>query len=468
MNTQNPGIRILVDALSTGELTATALVGDRYKRALDTEGVFVMLDDRAPEQAREVDRRRAAGQAGPLEGIPVTLKDLFNVRGQRTLAGSRALRDSAPVESEDAAVVSHLRAAGMLFLGRANMSEFAFSGMGLNPHHPPLYSVWDRETGRLPGGSSSGSAVSVALGVVPGTLGSDTAGSCRIPAAFNGIVGVKPSFGRLSLEGVYPLSPTSDAPGPLGVDVDTCFILDHLMSGTFDGSLPTLVPLEPEPTTLTVPGGAALAGLDPEVEKAFSIAVSRLAEGGITVERQPIPVIDDSIRMFLERPVVLYEVWRDHAARLESRGDEYDPYVRKRMGGGRNVSLEDQESRYREKEGLINRLNNEFKEKSITALVYPTAVCIPPAVSETGDPDRIGDVNMRCLRNAASVNYFDGCAISLPCHRDGEAPVGLMLAMPHGHDRELYRLAALVENLLRPVRTGQHRVTQSEPARQFN
>ncbi|MDE0714262.1 MAG: amidase family protein, partial [Gammaproteobacteria bacterium] len=441
MNTQNPGIRILVDALSTGELTATALVGDRYNRAQDIEGVFVMLDDGAPEQAREVDRRRAAGQAGPLEGIPVTLKDLFNVRGQRTLAGSRVLRDSAPVESEDAAVVSHLRAAGMLFLGRANMSEFAFSGMGLNPHHPPHYSVWDRETGRLPGGSSSGSAVSVALGIVPGTLGSDTAGSCRIPAAFNGIVGVKPSFGRLSLEGVYPLSPTSDAPGPLGVDVDTCFILDHLMSGAFDGSLPTLLPLEPEPTTLTVPGGAALAGLDPEVEQAFSIAVSRLAAGGITVERQPTPVIDDSIRMFLERPVVLYEVWRDHAARLESRGDEYDPYVRKRMGGGRNVSREDQENRYREKESLVSRLNSEFKEKSMTALVYPTAVCIPPAVSETGDPDRIGDVNMRCLRNAASVNYFDGCAISLPCHRDGEAPVGLMLAIPRGHDPALFRLA---------------------------
>lgn len=468
MNTQNPGIRILVDALSTGELTATALVGDRYKRAQDTEGVFVMLDDGAPDQAREVDRRRAAGQAGPLEGIPVTLKDLFNVRGQRTLAGSRALRDSAPVESEDAAVVSHLRAAGMLFLGRANMSEFAFSGMGLNPHHPPLYSVWDRETGRLPGGSSSGSAVSVALGIVPGTLGSDTAGSCRIPAAFNGIVGVKPSFGRLSLEGVYPLSPTSDAPGPLGVDVDTCFILDHLMSGAFDGSLPTLVPLEPDRARLTVPDGAAMDGLDPEVAQAFAFAVNRLAEGGMTVERQPTPVVDDSIRMFLERPVVLYEVWRDHAARLESRGDEYDPYVRKRMGGGRNVSREDQENRYREKQILVNRLNDKFKEKSITALVYPTAVCIPPAVSETGDPDRIGDVNMRCLRNAASVNYFDGCAISLPCHRDGEAPVGLMLAMPRGHDRELFRLAALVENLLRPVRTGQYRVPQPEPARQFN
>lgn len=468
MNTQNPGIRILVDALSTGELTATALVGDRYKRAQDTEGVFVMLDDGAPDQAREVDRRRAAGQAGPLEGIPVTLKDLFNVRGQRTLAGSRALRDSAPVESGDAAVVSHLRAAGMLFLGRANMSEFAFSGMGLNPHHPPLYSVWDRETGRLPGGSSSGSAVSVALGIVPGTLGSDTAGSCRIPAAFNGIVGFKPSFGRLSLEGVYPLSPTSDAPGPLGVDVDTCFILDHLMSGAFDGSLPTLVPLEPERARLTVPDGAAMDGLDPEVAQAFAFAVNRLVEGGMTVERQPTPVVDDSIRMFLERPVVLYEVWRDHAERLESRGDEYDPYVRKRMGGGRNVSREDQENRYREKQILVNRLNDEFKEKSITALVYPTAVCIPPAVSETGDPDRIGDVNMRCLRNAASVNYFDGCAISLPCHRDGEAPVGLMLAMPHGHDRELFRLAALVENLLRPVRTGQYRVPQPEPARQFN
>ena len=468
MKTQNPGIRILVDALSTGELTATALAGESYNRALAAEGVFTMLDDRVPELAREVDRRRAAGQAGPLEGIPVTLKDLFNVQGQRTLAGSRVLRDTAPVESADAAVVSHLRSAGLLFLGRTNMSEFAFSGMGLNPHHPPLYSVWDRETGRLPGGSSSGSAVSVALGIVPGTLGSDTAGSCRIPAAFNGIVGVKPSYGRLSLEGVYPLSPTSDAPGPLGVDVDTCFILDHLMSGAFGGHLPALVPLEPENTRLLVPDGTAVAGLDPEVEQAFAVAVDRLEAGGITVERPPVPVIDDSIRMFLERPVVLFEVWRDHAERLQSRGDEYDPYVRKRMSSGRNVSTEDQESRYREKAGLVRRLDAVLEEHSATALVYPTTVCIPPAVSETQDPDRIGDVNLRCLRNAASVNYFDGCAISLPCHRDGEAPVGLMLAMPRGHDRELYRLAAQVEILLKPVRGGRSRTPQTKPAEKFN
>ena len=467
MKTQ-PGIRLLVDALSTGELTSTALVGERINRARETSGVFTMLDDSIPEMAREVDRRRAAGQAGTLEGIPVTLKDLFNIRGQRTLAGSRVLQDTAPVETADAVVVSHLRNAGMLFLGRTNMSEFAFSGMGLNPNHPPLYSVWDRETGRLPGGSSSGSAVSVALGIVPGTLGSDTAGSCRIPAAFNGIVGVKPSFGRLSLEGVYPLSPTSDAPGPLGVDVDTCFILDHLMSGAFSGSLPTLIPLASEKTRLLIPDGVVMSGLDPEVEQAFSAAIDQLTAGGVTIERQPMPVVDDSIRMFLERPVVLFEVWQDHAERLENRGDEYDPYVRQRMGGGRHVSPEDQESRYREKAELVRRFGADLADNSLTALVYPTVACVPPPVSATRDPDRIGSVNLHCLRNASSVNYFDGCAISLPCHREGGPPVGLMLAMPHGCDHELYRLAALVENLLKPVRTRQTRTRQGEPNRNLN
>ncbi len=443
-----PGIRQLVNRLQSRQLTPLTLIERAYQQAIQNRDVFTEVDDGVLETAMEVEKRYAVGTAGLLEGIPVAIKDLYHIRGQKTLAGSKVLRDTAPVEVEDAEVVAHLRADGLLFLGRTHMSEFAFSGMGLNPHYPPLYSVWDRETGRLPGGSSSGSAVGVALGIVPGTLGSDTAGSCRIPAAFNGIVGVKPSYGRLSLNGVYPLSPTSDAPGPLGVDVDTCFILDHLMTGMYHGKLPTPVCAEPQETTLLVPEGLTMCELDLEVEKAFSMALHGLARSGIRIKRQAMPILDDCIRQFLERPIVPFEVWQAHAERLQSRGEEYDPFVRQRMSMGQYVSIPEQESRYAEKAQLVRRFHADFRDAGPNALMLPTVPCIPPPVSATKDADQIGQVNLRCLRNTVAVNYFDGCAISLPCHLEGEAPVGLMLSMPHGHDQKLYELAFLVEKLL--------------------
>ncbi len=429
-------------------MSCADLIEERFDLALEARGVFTQLDEAVLDAARQVDRRRKSGEAGVLEGVPVTLKDLYNIQGQMTLAGSNVLRDSAPTESVDAAVVRFLRDAGLLFMGRTNMSEFAFSGMGLNPHYPPLYSVWDRETGRLPGGSSSGSAVSVALGIVPGTLGSDTAGSCRIPAAFNGIVGVKPSYGRLSLAGVFPLSPTSDAPGPLGVDVDTCFILDHLMAGRFDGALPELTPMASPGIRLLIPEGVVMSDLEAAVSNTFDSAMARIQDTGITVEREAMPVIDDCVSMFLDRPVVPFEVWQDHSERLETRGDEYDPYVYERMIKGRDVTAEEQQNRYNQKSVLIERFNKDFADSGATALVYPTVSCVPPPVSATEDPGKIGSVNLRCLRNTASANYFDGCAISLPCHQPGEAPVGLMLAMPNGADDQLFRLGALVEHIL--------------------
>ncbi len=442
------GIRQLANSLMSGQLTSVDLAERACQAAMESSGIFTELDESLPDKARKIDQERLAGQVGPLAGIPVSLKDLYNVQGQKTLAGSRVLKDTAPVESRDAVVVSSLREAGFLFLGRTNMSEFAFSGMGINPHHPPIYSIWDRETGRLPGGSSSGSAVSVALGIVPGTLGSDTAGSCRIPAAFNGIVGMKPSYGRLSLEGIYPLSPTSDAPGPLGVDVDTCFLLDHVMSGGYRGGLPALTPPDPKQTTLLIPDGVVMSDLDPEVSRDFTRAIERLEVGGMTVKWQTMPVIDDSVEMFLQRPVVPYEAWQSHAEKLESRGDEYDPYVRQRMMMGRHVKAEDQEDRYAEKTELARRFAAAFQASAVSAIIYPTVVCVPPPVSSIQEPEKTGPVNLRCLRNTAAVNYLDGCAISLPCHQEGDAPVGLMLTMPHGHDRQLYDLASRVEHLL--------------------
>ena len=444
-------IRALATQLMNKDISCEQLIKDRLQIAKQSSGVFVSIDEQALlENAIEIDKQRPLGNLPPLSGVPITLKDLFDVRGQRTTAASKVLANRATPAIADAEVVAPLRNAGMLFLGRTNMSEFAFSGMGLNPHFPPLFSVWDEPNKRLAGGSSSGSAVSVAKGIVPGTLGSDTTGSCRIPAAFNGIVGMKPSRGILSLKGVYPLSHSCDAPGPLGVDVDSCFLLYELMQGKALEKLPALAASNAEELHLLIPEGIVMQNLDAEVSEAFEASVEKLKEAGIKISRQPIEAIEQSVDMFFNRNTVIYEAWHLHKELMENHGDEYDPYVYQRVLSGKAITKNEQETRYAEKADIVKRFNQVMSSLNINALIYPTVPCIPPPVAETDDPNNIGQVNLRCLRNTSSVNYVDGCAISLPCHKEGEAPVGLMLSSVNGDDDRLLSLAATVESILQP------------------
>ena len=448
----HPTIRHLAQQLHTGELSCEQLISTAITKAQAHRGIFLYLDEAdLLGQARRVDQQRANGDAQALAGIPISLKDLFNVQGQQTLAGSVVLADKAPLETDDAKVVAYLRQAGMVFFGRTNMSEFAFSGMGLNDHFPALYSIWNQAGLRIPGGSSSGSALSVAQGIVPATLGSDTTGSCRIPAAFNGIVGMKPSHGRLSLAGVYPLSHSCDAPGPLAVDVDSCFLLDQLMQGKALDSfpLPTLAIAKPQQLRLLLPDSAVMQDLDPDVERTFNQALEKLQAAGVKVIKQPMPLIDQCIDMFFHRNTVMYEAWQLHRELITEHGDAYGDYVRTRIESGHTISEAEQAARYEEKAQLIQRFREAFLALKIDALVYPTVSCIPPLVADTEDADTIGAINLRCLRNTSSVNYFDGCAISLPCHQPNEAPVGLMLSSIHGDDARLLEIAAGIESVLR-------------------
>ncbi|MCZ6798525.1 MAG: amidase family protein, partial [Gammaproteobacteria bacterium] len=317
-------LRALSKALETTEITSYELIDDALARARKSDSVFIQLNDGLSSLAKSIDRARKKHEPVPaLAGIPITLKDLFNVRNERTLAGSVVRKSLARPEAEDAEVIAPLRDAGLLFLGRTNMSEFAFSGIGVNPHYGTPLSIWDRQTGRLPGGSSSGSAVSVAEGIVVASLGSDTAGSCRVPAAFNGLVGVKPSYGRMSLKGIFQLSPTSDAPGPIATDVDSCYILDQLMSGNWSatGSLPDLLVREPLSLKLVIPEAGVLADLDSEVRSAFDLAVDCLREAGVQLRTEKMPVIDASIELFYSKAIVLYEAYQHHQAMLEQYGD---------------------------------------------------------------------------------------------------------------------------------------------------
>jgi aspartyl-tRNA(Asn)/glutamyl-tRNA(Gln) amidotransferase subunit A len=254
----------------------------------------------------------------------------------------------------------------------------------------------------------------------------------------------------MSLQGIYPLSPTLDAPGPIAIDVDSCYILDQLMCAKArpEDELPRLRAAELKQIKLVIPDARVMQGLDTEVQGRFERAVETLAAAGATIRRRPLPLLDRCDDIFLQRPLVVREVWDHHREMLERHLDEYDPFVGLRMRSGADVSDAEQQARYADRRQLVVEFEREFAGLEADALLYPTVACIPPPIAATEDAEQARLINLRCLRNTATVNYFDGCAISLPCHDIGEAPVGLMLSATNGNDEALYRIAAAVEAAL--------------------
>src|SRR6202166_4497488 len=286
-----PTLATLAADLERGRTSARKLVDECLARIADASGegerVFIHVDaEAAIEAAEAMDRLREVKAApSPFAGIPVSIKDLFDIKGQVTRAGSRALEDSAPAEA-DAPVVARLRRAGFIVIGRTNMTEFAYSGIGINPHFGTPKGAWQRSVGHVPGGSSSGAAVSVVDRMAHGALGTDTGGSCRVPAAHNGVVGYKPTQRRVPLEGTVPLSFTLDSIGPLARTVGCCAVLDAVLANE------TIAPLQPRRVKgmrLAVPATVALDDLDDAVAKTFERALEALSRQGALIERIEVP-----------------------------------------------------------------------------------------------------------------------------------------------------------------------------------
>src|ERR1700743_441127 len=287
----NPALAALANDLEKGRTTARKLVEECIARIADPAGegqrVFIHVDrDAALAAADAMDHLRKANAApSRFAGIPVSIKDLFDIKGQVTRAGSRALDDSAPATA-DAPVVARLRRAGFIVIGRTNMTEFAYSGIGINPHYGTPKSAWQRSAGHVPGGSSSGAAVSIADRMAYGALGTDTGGSCRIPAAYNGIVGYKPPQRRVPLDGGVPLSFTLDSFGPLANSVQCCATLDAVLA---DEPLPVIQPRPIKGMKLAVPVTVALDDLDDAVAKTFERALAALSRAGALIEHIDVP-----------------------------------------------------------------------------------------------------------------------------------------------------------------------------------
>ena len=444
-----PTLAELADDLENGRTSARKIVDGCLERIADASGegerAFIHVDAEAAIEAAEAMDRLREIKAAPSRyaGIPVSIKDLFDIRGQVTRAGSRALEDSAPAEA-DATVVARLRGAGFVVIGRTNMTEFAYSGIGINPHYGTPKSVWQRNVGHVPGGSSSGAAVSVADRMAHGALGTDTGGSCRIPAAFNGIVGFKPTQRRVPLAGGVPLSSTLDSFGPLARSAACCAVLDAVLAGE------PIAPLQPRPIKgmrLAVPTTVALDELEDDVARTFERALETLSRQGALIERIAVPEFLDVGVINSKGGFTAAESYAWHRFLLASHGDVYDPRVFVRIQRGEAMSAADYIDLLEMRKSLIARAATRLAPYD--ALVMPTTANTPPRIADLADDKAFTKANLLVLRNCSLINTIDGCAISLPCHREGEVPVGLMLASSGGADRRIFELAAGMEAAIR-------------------
>jgi aspartyl-tRNA(Asn)/glutamyl-tRNA(Gln) amidotransferase subunit A len=421
---------------------------DRLEQALsriadpDGEGAKACLTvyaEAARAAADAADARAKNGLSlGPLDGVIVSIKDLFDVAGEPTRAGSKILADEAPPAAADAPVVRRLRAAGAVIVAKTNMTEFALGAVGANPHFGTPANPRDRA--RVPGGSSSGAAVTVGDGMADIAIGSDTGGSVRIPSALCGIVGFKPSRQRVPTAGVFPLSTTLDSIGPLAKSVADCAKADAAMAGE---DFAPLVPFPLAGLRFGIAQGFPLENMDAIVGAAFAAATERLEKAGVRVTRETVPLFDDMRQVNAYGGIVQPEACAIHRDRLQRRAADIDPNIRARIERGCAVSAADYINMLYARERLVRAMDHRLA--GLDALIMPTTGIVAPTIAEVTEPQVFAARNTMLLRNTSIGNFFDLTGISLPL--PAPLPVGLMLLGRNGSDHTLLRIAAAVETL---------------------
>jgi aspartyl-tRNA(Asn)/glutamyl-tRNA(Gln) amidotransferase subunit A len=432
--------------LEAGQTTAITLVEEALARMAEGEGprAFTAIHAKsARDSALAMDALRKVGRVpSRFAGIPVTVKDLFDEAGHVTHAGSKAL-DAGPARMT-APAVQRLQRHGFVVLGRTNMSEFAFSGLGLNPHYGTPLSPWDRTTGRVPGGSSSGAAVAAADGMGFGGLGTDTGGSCRIPAAMCGVVGFKPTASRVPLEGAFPLSASLDSIGPLARSVRCAQVLDAVISGEED--VPMLAEMELAGLRFGILSNYVEAEMEGEVARAYARALALLEQAGARLVDLPLPEIEMIPEINAKGGLTASEAMSVHGDLIASSEARYDPFILSRIRRGLSISAVEYLEIMRARRAMIAAC--AARTAGFDAVLCPTTPLVPPSLASVADEAGAMRANMLLLRNTTVANFLDRCAISLPCHLPGEAPVGLMLMGEHGQDARLLAIANAVERAL--------------------
>ena len=440
----------LAHRLSTQAISSRQLVEEALAAIKDSRGegacVFLMVHESdALAAADKADAERRSG-ANPrsLSGIPISIKDLFDEAGVITLGGSTVLV-GAPPAKRDSTVVQRLKEAGAIIIGRTNLTEFAYSALGINPHYGTPKNVFDRATGRIPGGSTSGGAISVTDGMAAAAIGTDTGGSVRIPAALNGLVGFKPTARRIPRDGVLPLSTSLDSVGPIGKSVADCLLLDMVMSGEREtisliGNVAGL--------RFWVPVTVVQDDLSPAVANAFAAALNRLSAAGATIIEVPMKEFGQASEVNPRGAISSYEAYSFHRQWIEESADKYDPRVLARILPGEAITHEKYKEVLQARARFIRAIDTAAS--GYDAMLMPTTPDTAPTIAEvTKDDESYFRLNSRMLRNPSLVNLFDGCALSIPCHEPGSAPVGLMIAGTQDTDRAILAIGDAVEKVVR-------------------
>ncbi len=428
--------------LASRDRVEQALANIANPQGEGSRACLTVYAENARAAADASDTRAKAGQSlGPFDGAVVSIKDLYDVKGEVTRAGSRVLAEEGLVAKADAPVVARLRAAGAAIVAKTNMSEFAFSGVGANPHYGTPGNPFDRA--RAPGGSTSGGAVAVADGMCAIAIGTDTGGSTRIPAALCGLVGWKPRQRRVPTAGAFPLSFTLDSIGPMAKTVAECALADAVMARE------AAAPLEPVSLAglrFGIWRGMPFEGIDATVGAAWDAAVARLGKAGVRLSDESIALVDDMIAVNAKGGFAPTEAFAIHRERLKRNGEGFDPFIRVRIERGGTVPAYDYIDMAQTRRRLVGAM--DARMASLDALILPTTPIVAPKLAELAAPDEFGRKNALLLRNTNPVNFFDLCAISLPLPRQNGLSSGLMLVARNGQDRRLFDIAASVEKAL--------------------
>lgn len=449
--THHKTLASLAVLVQSGQLDPVALTDDTLTRIEShaDQSIFVGLTrDRAEREAQKASERIKSGRSlGLLDGLPVAWKDLFDMAGCVTTAGSVVLKDRPPA-SADAAVVAALGSVGMVSVGRTNMSEFAFSGLGVNPHYGTPRNPASTDVHRIPGGSSSGSAAAVAAGLVPLAIGTDTGGSVRIPAAMTGIVGYKATRGRYTMKGVFPLAQSLDSLGPLCHTVQDAVWADAAMHSL---TAPVIRRAELADLSLVIPETIVFDEAEAEVVAAFEAAVNRLAAARVRIRRQAFPSFAAIFDLIARHgALVNAEAYALHRERLGGPdADRMDPRVVVRTRLGEKITVSDYIALLDARDRLIHETVESLKPGELIA--HPTLPHVAPPVDPLlADDDLFFKVNAKTLRNTSIGNFLDFCGISIPCGTGASGmPVGFLLSAPHHQDDRLLSAALTLEALIR-------------------
>ena len=434
-------------ALMAGEATAIALAEYYLSKteSPEAENVYISVTrERALREAAAADKRIAAGRPlSALDGVPIVWKDLVDLEGEITTAASETRRN-APPAARDANIAGH---GGMVCLGKTNLTEFAYSGLGLNPHYGTPRNPHSPDAARIPGGSSSGTGVAIAANLAPCGIGTDTGGSVRVPAALNGVVGFKTSEGRIDKDGVFALSTTLDTVGPLARSVEDCMLIDMLMRGA---SAPDAIRQDMSDATIFVPETVALDDLDDAVAANFEASLTRLEKAGAKIERGPMQPFADVMQLVADHGTLSsVEAYHLHKDLVDGPDvSKVDSRVVARINGGKAMSAHSYHSILTDRERLIEDC---WEIVGPRLVAMPTVAMTAPEIAPLdADVDLFGRTNLKSLRNTNLGNMLDLCGLAIPNGTDADGmPTSFLLSALGGDDDRLLGYGLTAEEAIR-------------------